>query len=218
MGSLLFRPLPVYAFQNECSLTNRVLDRSHFRRTRSARVQFVQFPRTQQRRSKKDCLLPFNKGLMDGRKFRKQVQRRRVREWNDLLESLKVVCSGPYGLLHGRGTFFPVPVPKKLDESTVQGRRQNPRQPAPRANRGCSRSRPDSARWWASRRQEICEAGSGNKESSAELLRLQADYAKSYNDLCKHVGRCEICQLFSFTDHGDGAKDNKLLYARGSSE
>jgi hypothetical protein len=24
--------------------------------------------------------------------------------------------------------------------------------------------------------------------------------------------------LFSFTDHGDGAKDNKLLYARGSSE
>ena len=71
---------------------------------------------------------------------------------------------------------------------------------------------------WASRRQETCEAGSGNKESSAELLRLQADYAKSYNNLCKHVGRCESCQSFSFTNHGDGAKDNKLLYVRGSSE
>jgi len=71
---------------------------------------------------------------------------------------------------------------------------------------------------WASRRKEICEAASGNKESSAELLRLQADYAKSYNDLCKHVGRCETCQLFSLGDHGDGAKDNKLLYVRGSSE
>ena len=71
---------------------------------------------------------------------------------------------------------------------------------------------------WALRRQEICEAGSDNKDSSAELLRLQADYAKSYSDLCKHVGRCESCQLFSFTNHGDGAKDNKLLYVRGSSE
>ena len=67
---------------------------------------------------------------------------------------------------------------------------------------------------WASRRQETCEAGSGNKESSAELLRLQADYAKSYNDLCKHVGRCEICKLFSFTYHGNGAKDSKLLHVR----
>src|SRR5215469_17948018 len=35
---------------------------------------------------------------------------------------------------------------------------------------------------WASRRQEICEARSCDEESGAELLRLQADYAKSYND------------------------------------
>ena len=67
---------------------------------------------------------------------------------------------------------------------------------------------------WASRRWEICEARSCNEESGAELLRLQADYTTSYNDLCKHVGRCEICRLFSFTHHGDGAKDSKLLYVR----
>ena len=67
---------------------------------------------------------------------------------------------------------------------------------------------------WASRRREICEAESRNEESGAELLRLQADYTMSYNDLCKHVGRCEICRLFSFTYHGNGAEDSNLLYVR----
>jgi hypothetical protein len=67
---------------------------------------------------------------------------------------------------------------------------------------------------WASRRREICEARSRNEESGAELLRLQADYTTSYNDLCKHVGRCEICKLFSFTYNGDGVKDSKLFYLR----
>jgi len=67
---------------------------------------------------------------------------------------------------------------------------------------------------WASRRREICEARSRNEESGAELLRLQADYTTSYNDLCKHVGRCEICKLFSFTYHGNGTKDSKLLCVR----
>jgi len=36
-----------------------VLDRSHLRWARPVRVQLVRFPRTQQRRSKKDCVLPF---------------------------------------------------------------------------------------------------------------------------------------------------------------
>jgi hypothetical protein len=67
---------------------------------------------------------------------------------------------------------------------------------------------------WTSRRRAICEARSCNEESGAELLHLQADYTTSYNDLCKHVGRCEICKLFSFTYHGDGAKDSKLFYVR----
>jgi hypothetical protein len=70
---------------------------------------------------------------------------------------------------------------------------------------------------WASRRREICEVRSRNEESGAELLRLQADYTTSYNNLCKHVGRCEICKLFSFTYHGDEAKDSTLLHVSGSS-
>ena len=67
---------------------------------------------------------------------------------------------------------------------------------------------------WASRRREICEARSRNEESGAELLRLQAEYTTSYNDLCKHVGRCEICKSSSFTYHGNGAKDSELFYVR----
>ena len=67
---------------------------------------------------------------------------------------------------------------------------------------------------WASRRREICEARSRNEESGAELLRLQADYTTSYNDLCKHVGRCEICKSISFTYHRDGTTDSKLLCVR----
>ena len=37
---------------------------------------------------------------------------------------------------------------KEARRSTIQGRRQNPCQPAPRQNRGCCRSRCDSGRRW----------------------------------------------------------------------
>ena len=57
---------------------------------------------------------------------------------------------------------------------------------------------------WVSGRQEICEVGSGSEEGGAELLRLKAAYGKSYSDLCRHVGGCECCKLFSGTDHRDG--------------
>jgi len=43
------KPLPLYALQNECS-----------RRAWPVRVQFVQFPRANQRGSKKDCVLFLN--------------------------------------------------------------------------------------------------------------------------------------------------------------
>jgi hypothetical protein len=62
---------------------------------------------------------------------------------------------------------------------------------------------------WASRHLEICGAGS-DEESEAELLRLQADYAKSYNDLCRHVGGCESCKLFPGTVHRNRASSQSV--------
>jgi hypothetical protein len=34
------------------------------------------------------------------------------------------------------------------------------------------------------------------KEVGDEMLRLQADYAKAYTVLRKHVSKCAICQFF----------------------
>jgi hypothetical protein len=66
---------------------------------------------------------------------------------------------------------------------------------------------------WASRRQEICESGLHCDENGPELLRLQADYAKSYNDLCKHVGGCEFCKVFPGASHSEGANDRGSVRA-----
>ena len=52
------RPPFVDVLHNERGLANRVFNRSHFLRTGPVRAQLVKFPRTQQRRSKKDCVLP----------------------------------------------------------------------------------------------------------------------------------------------------------------
>ena len=41
---------------------------------------------------------------------------------------------------------------------------------------------------WRKRREEITRLGSNRKEAADELLRLQADYAKGYSLLKKHLG------------------------------
>jgi len=62
---------------------------------------------------------------------------------------------------------------------------------------------------WESRRKEVCQAQSKAKERGDELLRLQADYAKAYNDLRTHVRACTICQFFSKT--GDPIAVSRVL-------
>jgi len=49
---------------------------------------------------------------------------------------------------------------------------------------------------WDERHEQIAQSGLSGKEIGDELLRLQADYARAYTILRKHVRQCEICQFF----------------------
>ena len=49
---------------------------------------------------------------------------------------------------------------------------------------------------WDERREQIAQSGLSGKEVGDEMLRLQADYAKAYTALRKHVSKCAICQFF----------------------
>ncbi len=49
---------------------------------------------------------------------------------------------------------------------------------------------------WDDRREEIEQSHLSGKEFGDELLRLQADYARTYTVLRGHVRDCEICQFF----------------------
>ena len=48
---------------------------------------------------------------------------------------------------------------------------------------------------WANRREEIHQLGLTGKEIGAELIKLQADFAKSYSLLQKHTRDCPLCQF-----------------------
>jgi hypothetical protein len=69
---------------------------------------------------------------------------------------------------------------------------------------------------WESRRKKVSQAHANTLESGDELLRLQADYAKAYNDLCTHVRTCKICQFFSKTDRCEDSRDDNLFHASRS--
>jgi hypothetical protein len=50
---------------------------------------------------------------------------------------------------------------------------------------------------WATRREEAWQMGLRGKELGSELVRLQADFAKSYAVLQKHVRECALCEFES---------------------
>jgi hypothetical protein len=50
---------------------------------------------------------------------------------------------------------------------------------------------------WAKRREEAGQMGWHSKEIGAELLRLQAAFAKSYAVLQKHTRECPLCEFVS---------------------
>jgi len=49
---------------------------------------------------------------------------------------------------------------------------------------------------WDERREQIAESHLSGKEVGDDLLRQQADYAKAYTALRKHMSKCWICQFF----------------------
>jgi hypothetical protein len=49
---------------------------------------------------------------------------------------------------------------------------------------------------WDERREQIAPSHLSGKEVGDEMLSLQADYAKAYTALRKHVSKCAICQFF----------------------
>ena len=50
---------------------------------------------------------------------------------------------------------------------------------------------------WNERRNETCNSHLVGKETGDELLRLQANYARAYTRLRKHVQSCLRCQPVS---------------------
>jgi hypothetical protein len=50
---------------------------------------------------------------------------------------------------------------------------------------------------WRTRREEVASTGFASKKTSDELLRLQADYARSYSRLERHEDHCELCRFVS---------------------
>jgi hypothetical protein len=50
---------------------------------------------------------------------------------------------------------------------------------------------------WRYRREQITNSGSSGKQVAAELLRLQANFAKANAQLQQHKGNCELCCFVS---------------------
>jgi hypothetical protein len=48
---------------------------------------------------------------------------------------------------------------------------------------------------WAARREEAAQQGLCGKELGDQLVRLQADFAKSYAVLHRHKHECPLCQF-----------------------
>ena len=61
------------------------------------------------------------------------------------------------------------------------------------------------------RREEICQARLNGKVVGDELLRLQADFAKSYSMLRRHADNCELCRFVSKIAGREWENDSKAL-------
>jgi len=58
---------------------------------------------------------------------------------------------------------------------------------------------------WAKRRDDAGQMGLSGKELGDELIRLQADFAKSYALLRKHTQECALCEFVANSTNTDSA-------------
>lgn len=68
---------------------------------------------------------------------------------------------------------------------------------------------------WKMRREEICHNGPRGKLTGDELQRLQAEYARAYNRLERHVKSCDACR---FTRHAEGAASGRTVIVSARKE
>ena len=64
---------------------------------------------------------------------------------------------------------------------------------------------------WDEYRAEVCESRLFGKEAGAELLRLQAKYARAYAVLQRHSRDCLLCQLVTRMEGSDSETNAKVL-------
>jgi hypothetical protein len=65
---------------------------------------------------------------------------------------------------------------------------------------------------WKNRREQIVSSGTSGKQVAAELLRLQANFAKANAQLQQHKGNCELCCLVAqIGGHDFAAISNSAL-------
>lgn len=67
---------------------------------------------------------------------------------------------------------------------------------------------------WSEHRQEICDTHLSGKVVGNELLRLQADYAKAYSVLDRHIHDCVLCQLVSKLGRHESNGNSDVLFFR----
>ncbi len=69
---------------------------------------------------------------------------------------------------------------------------------------------------WAMRRDEVSQMGLSGKEIGAELVKLQAEFAKAYAILQRHTRECALCQFVAKLAMHDPQSPN--LVASNSSQ
>jgi len=69
---------------------------------------------------------------------------------------------------------------------------------------------------WAKRREEAWQMGLRGKELGGELVRLQAEFAKSYAILSKHTRECPLCEVVAKIVNNEEARAPYLAAAHSS--